>query len=233
MDPHGSAARPATIDQATEGEGDAPGSGGPAAPDVSLLRKKRGRRFDPTRPLDNWERYRALNDAMDEAYEVMDHSNREARFALLVMGILNAFVAISATRPEVVGSLAGWERVVAALLLAVYAVTAMYFLYQAIEALHPGRFRPRLGGWRPDSPDYPKGVRYYEDVIERDVPGHWKAWGEVTMAQLNAELAVQFHSLCYRSNVKRTALRRLFIGLRVLTTLVVGLMVLFVVSVWM
>ncbi len=69
-------------------------------------RKKELRRCS-ARPAGStpWERYRALNDAMDEAYELMDHSNREARFALLVMGILNAFVVISASRPEVVGSL--------------------------------------------------------------------------------------------------------------------------------
>jgi hypothetical protein len=39
--------------------------------------------------------------------------------------------------------------------------------------------------------------------------------------------------MCYRSNVKRAALHRLFAGLRVLTLLVVGLMVLFVYAVWM
>jgi hypothetical protein len=169
---------------------------------------------------------------MDEAYELMDHSNREARFALLVMGILNAFVVIGASRPEIVGALDGPLRVGAGALLGVYAVTAIYFLFQAIAALRPGKQQPDLSAWNEDAPDFPRGVRYYEDVIQRDVQNHWRAWCEVPMAQLNAELAVQHHSLCVKSNVKRVALARLFAGLRVMVMLVVGLMALFVYAVW-
>jgi hypothetical protein len=196
-------------------------------------RRKELRRLQgEARGLEPWERYRALNDAMDEVYEVMDHSNREARFALIVMGILNAFVAISASRPEVVGALEGPQRTAAALLLGVYAVAAMYFLYQAIEALRPGKFRPQLGAWQTSGQALPMGIRYYEDVIRRDALGHWRAWHEVQVGQLNAELAVQFHSLCFKSNVKRAALVRLFGGLRLMTMLVAALMVLFVYAAW-
>jgi hypothetical protein len=210
----------------------------PAAPDdipkEPRLRKKDLKRlYDPARPLDAWERYRALNDAMDEAYDVTDISNREARFALIVMGILNAFVVIAASRPEVVNALDSTQRIGAAVLLGLYAFTAVYFLFQAIEALRPGKFRPNLGEWQPTDDDFPRGVRYFDDVIERDVPSHWRAWCDIQMNQLNAELAVQHHSMCYRSNIKRAALHRLFAGLRVMTLLVVALMVLFVYAVWM
>jgi hypothetical protein len=190
-------------------------------------------RQDGSRPLDSWEQYRALNDAIDEAYEVTDIGNREARFALLVMGILNAFVVIAASRPEVVSAVQGGQRTVATVLLAVYAVTAVYFLFQAIQALRPGRFRPELGRWTKDRKDHPVGIRYYEDVIRRDVHSHWTAWSDVRVEQLNAELAVQHHSLCVKSNVKRLALHRLFAGLQLMTLLVFGLMVLFVVAAWM
>jgi hypothetical protein len=53
------------------------------------------------------------------------------------------------------------------------------------------------------------------------------------MAQLNAELAVQFHGLCLKTNVKRTALRRLYAGLRMMTLIVAGLAVLLVYAPWM
>lgn len=197
------------------------------------LRKQELKRLlqDGSRALNSWEQYRALNDAMDEAYDVTDISNREARFALLVMGILNAFVVIAASRPEVVSALNGPRRTGAALLLGVYAITAVYFLFQAIEALRPGRFRPHMEGWT-SSTEFPAGIRYYEDVIQRDVHSHWCAWRDVHLAQLNAELAVQHHSMCFRSNVKRVALHRLYAGLRVMTILVVGLMILFVSAVW-
>ena len=198
----------------------------PGKKDLKRLRQ------EASRPLDSWEQYRALNDAIDEAYEVTDIGNREARFALLVMGILNAFVVIAASRPEVLSAVQGVQRTVATVLLGVYALTAAYFLLQAIEALRPGRFRPELGRWAKDSKDHPTGIRYYEDVIRRDVHSHWTAWSDVRVEQLNAELAVQHHSLCVKSNVKRMALHRLFAGLQLMTLLVVGLMVLYVFAVW-
>jgi hypothetical protein len=208
----------------------------PATESSDVERKLRKRELkqllqDGARPLNAWEQYRALNDAMDEAYDVTDISNREARFSLLVMGILNAFVVIAAGRPDVVAALAGPRRTVAAVLLGIYVVTAVYFVFQAIEALRPGRSRSPLDGWT-SSNDFPVGIRYYEDVIQRDVHSHWRAWGDVHMAQLNAELAVQHHSMCLRSNVKRAALHRLYAGLQVMTLLVVGLIVLFVSAVW-
>ena len=188
---------------------------------------------DGGRPLNAWEQYRALNDALDEVYEVIGISNREARFALLVMGILNAFVVIAASRPEVVGALGGLVRVGAGLLLGIYAVTAVHFLFQAIEALRPGQFRPRIEDWSAERSATPIGIRYYEDVIARDVQAHRQAWQEVELDQLNSELAIQHHSLCLKSNVKRAALLRLFAGLRVMTLLVTGLMILFVSAIWL
>jgi hypothetical protein len=201
--------------------------------DVPLRKKHVKRLLDMSRPLDAWERYRALNDAMDEAFEVIDISNREARFALILMGGLNAVVVLAATRSDLVTSMNTPQRAFAGSLLAVYGVCAVYFLLQAIEALRPGKFRPHLENWPEDSEDFPKRVRYYEDVIERDAKSHWQAWRDVQIGQLNAELAVQLHSLCIKSNVKRVALRRLYAGLRVMTILVAALVAVFVYATWL
>lgn len=210
----------------------------PAAPDPEIEAKQRKKELkrlleaSGSRPLTAWERYRALNDATDEAYEQIDLSNREVRFALILMGGLNAFVVVASTKADLVSALRGTERVLAGLLLAVYALTAVYFLMQAIAALRPGSFRPRLHEWRKDSDDYPMGVRYFEDVVARDVVQHWRAWNEVHTAQLNAELAVQLHSVCLKAKARRAGLRRLYAGLRVMTLLVVALMVILVYAAW-
>lgn len=197
------------------------------------LRKKDVKRLlDMSRPLDAWERYRALNDAMDEVYDVIDMSIREARFALLLMGGLNAVVIVAATRSDLVTVFQPQQRMWAASLLIVYGVCAVYFLLQAIEALRPGKFRPHFGDWSETSEDFPRRVRYYEDVIERDVQAHWQAWRDVEVGQLNAELAVQLHSMCIKSNMKRNALRRLYAGLRIMTLLVATLVALFVYASW-
>lgn len=200
--------------------------------DVAKPRPKDRWRSDMARPLDPWERYRALNDAVDEAYDVIDISNREARFALIVMGSLNAIIVLAGTRADLLAAFDPQERTWASVLFGIYAVCTMYFMLQAIETLHPGRFRPHLEDWSIDRHDYPLRVRYYEDVIERDVYSHWQAWRDVRIGQLNAELAVHLHATCMKGNAKRVALRRLYSGLRVMTLLMTGLLLLFVYASW-
>jgi hypothetical protein len=199
-------------------------------------RKKEAKRLaDATRPLDSWERYRALVDATDEAYELIDISNREARFALILMGGLNAVIFVVATRTELADSLPAGQRVWFGAALVAYALLAVYFLIQAIELLRPRKFRPHPRP--PDRPegrdDFPLGIRYYEDVVGRDVDGYWQAWREVRMGQLNAELAIQLHSLCQTNQAKHVALRRLYAGLRAMTLLLSGTAALFVYLVWL
>jgi hypothetical protein len=198
----------------------------------ALRNKDLKRLHGDARPLDAWERYRALNDAVDEAYDLIDISNREARFALILMGALNALLVVAASRADVIGALAAQQRVWAAVLLGLYALAAVYFILQAIEALRPGRFRPKFGTWTADSADYPKKVRYFEDVVQRDLEGHWQAWREVQIGQLNAELAVQLHGLCIKNEAKRAGLRRLYAGLRIMTLMVTGLLALFFYAAW-
>lgn len=204
----------------------------PPAGEPALRKKDLKRLLDGGRLLDGWERYRALNDAIDEAYDLIDIGNREARFALLLMGTLNAFLLIVASRPEIVDRLASTQRLWMGVVLGVYAVAAVMFLLQAIEVLRPGRFRPDLGSWGPDRDDFPRRLRYFEDVIQRDVESHWQAWRDVRLDQLNAELAIQLHSLCLKNQAKHASLRRLYDGLRIMTLLVTTLLVLFVFSVW-
>jgi hypothetical protein len=203
-----------------------------AALEPAVSKKALKRLLDGDRPLDAWERNRSLNDAIDEAYDLIDITNREARFALILMGGLNAFLVFAATRSDLLDQLNAAQRWFMGILAAVYAVVAVYIVFEAIQALRPGRFRPNLGDWSPDSTDYPQGVRYYEDVVQRDVQSHWRAWREVRVDQLNAELAVQLHSLCVKNQATRTSLRRMYGGLRVLTLLISGLICLFVYGAW-
>jgi hypothetical protein len=198
-------------------------------------RKELKRLADATRPLDAWERYRALNDATDEAYELIDISNREARFALIVMGGLNAVLFVIVTRSDLAGALSPAERSWFGWALGLYALLGVYFLIQAIELLRPRRFHPHPHppARSTDREDFPLGIRYYEDVVLRDVDSHWKAWRDVHIGQLNAELAIQLHSLCLSNQAKHVALRRLYAGLRAMTLLLAASAALFAYLVWM
>ena len=201
-------------------------------PELKLKKKDFKRLFDPTRELDGWERYRALIDASDEAYDLIDISNREARFALIVMGGLNALPLLLLTKMDIIDAMTHFERMWMVSFLIGYAVLLLYFILQAIEALHPGRFRPSLDKWNRDAPDFPIGVRYYEDVIKRTDAEHWAAWQHVRLSQLNAELAVQLHGLALKNDAKHRAVRRLFIGLRAMAFMLGAVFAMYLLFSW-
>lgn len=200
---------------------------GDAARDDTDLRKPA--KLDDTRPLSPSELYRALNDALDEGYELFDLSNREARFALILMGGLNAALVIVASQSNLREQLSPVERQIEGAVIGVYALFALAFLLQAIAALRPGQYRPQLKRWPPERGDLPKGVRYFEDVVTRDTTGHWDAWRDVTLRELNAELAVQVHSLALKNHSRKTALKRLYSSLRIMTIVFSAILLLFVV----
>jgi hypothetical protein len=197
-----------------------------------IRRRERKRAHDADRRLEAWERYRALVDASDEAYELIDISNREARFALILMGALNAVALVLLTRADALTLLPARDRYWMVGLFVAYIVMAVGFLMQAIEALRPGRFRPRIWDWNGVDDDRPIGVRYYEDVIRQSAAEHWKAWQDVKLTQLNAEIAVQVHSLSLKNHAKHVAIRRLYAGLRLMALVLGALMIVFAWLVW-
>jgi len=181
------------------------------------------------RPLTPTELHRALNDALDEGYDLFDLSNREARFALILMGGLNAALLIVASQSDLRAQLSPLEGQTLGSIIGIYALIALAFLLQAIAALRPGQYRPQLENWRRDRGDLPRGVRYFEDIVQRSTAEHWDAWRDVTLRELNAELAVQVHSIALKNNSRKKALRRLYNSLRIMTIVFSAILALFVV----
>ncbi|MGB2715325.1 MAG: hypothetical protein WBC51_14165 [Vicinamibacterales bacterium] len=201
---------------------------GPDKAESKELKRQQKRLEDANRQLDSWERYRALNDTMDEAYELVGIANREARFAAILMGALNASVVLLVTRPEVQVAIPTGFRTWMGLLLTIYASVAVYFFLSAIEILRPRRYRPKLEHPELDPDAKPAGLRYYEDIILRNAEDHWSAWRNVRIGQLNAELAVQIHSLALVNKSKYAAVQRLYSGLRLMTVIVAVVVILLV-----
>jgi hypothetical protein len=208
-------------------------AGYPPAKEFKGRKKELKRLHDVTRPLDGWEQYRALVDASEEAYDLIDISNREARFALIVMGALNAVPFIFLTRGDAIAALSRNERIAMAVVFSGYAILLMFFILQAIEALHPGWFKPEISSWSNDRLDHPAGVRHFEEIIERTASEHWVAWQNVRLTQLNAELAVQIHSLARKNHAKHLAVRRLYLGLRAMAVMLGALLLLFGIFSWL
>jgi hypothetical protein len=205
----------------------------PLSADEIKRRKKEWKRHqDGVRTPDAWERYRALVDASEEAFEIIDIANREARFALIVMGALNAVPLVVVSRTDAFSVLSVGEQYVIGGLSLGYAVLVLTFVLGAIEALRPGRLNPALSDWPADASDRPVGIRHYEDIIRRSARENWAAWQTVRVSQLNAELAVQLHSLARKNHAKHIALRQLYAGLRVMALALAGLSLLFVFLAW-
>jgi hypothetical protein len=188
---------------------------------LRLIRKEAKLRAESTRPLDPWERYRALGDAIDEGFTLTEIADRKVRFALLVMAGLNVSVFAIVTRPELSGlGLRGW---VAPWAFA-YGVVAVYFLLQAAEALRPREASASRRVGRPGPAA--EALRDVATAAAAEPSDYERAWREVRFDQLTAGLAAQAHALA-RCNVEKfAALRRLYAGLRVMAVMVAALVAL-------
>lgn len=181
---------------------------------------------DVHRPLDSWEKYRALTDALDEALELVDLGDHKARFALIIAGALNVFLFALGASTDVFDNIPTSFRMAVATLAGLYAVLAIYNLIQAIESLRPRRAQPYVhnsadtGGFE----EYPLGLRFYADILSRDMEAYRQAWRDVRIGQLNNEIAVQLHAIAAIIRAKYAALDRLYRGLQLMTVFAVILL---------
>src|SRR5262245_59057585 len=67
-------------------------------------RRKDAERLLETRPLDPWERYRALADHVDHLLDITELADRKTRFALVILGALNAVNVMIAIRAPQLGA---------------------------------------------------------------------------------------------------------------------------------
>lgn len=176
-------------------------------------------RKDVNRPLDSWERYRALADAVEANQDLIDLADHKARFALVIMGGINATLFIVLSRANVLRDVPPDVRAQIFAALAVYAGVIVYFLLQAIESLRPRQTRPNPRPPGPQGPDASLGLRFFADVLQKDLDSYRQAWRDVNMAQLNTEMATQAWVLARINDAKYAALRRLYRAMQAMVIL--------------
>ena len=197
----------------------------PAKGPVKLTKKQKKQLKDNHRQLDSWERYRALTDVLDEALDLVDLADHKARFALIIMTAINAVIFLLGARTDAIKDLPEGVRPWILVGFIFYILTALYFFFQAIESLRPRKSQPQVRYEGADGlGDHPMGIRFYEDILSRDVEAYRRAWREIQIGQLNAELAVQAHALAEINRAKYTALRRLYKGLHIMIFMGAGLL---------
>ncbi len=201
--------------------------------DKSKKQKQKKKEKDEFRKADPWQRYRALIDTLKESQDLVDLADHKARFALIIMGVLNAAIIILGTRSDFLLSLPPNLKTGLYFYFGIYAVIAIYFLVHAIESLRP-RGVPELArkGFVSDKEES-LGLRFFVDALRYDMPTYLKAWQAVRVSQLNAELATQLHTLARINKAKYNAVAKLYLGLRAITVLTAGLLVAMAVAAWM
>ncbi|MBX7185311.1 MAG: SdiA-regulated domain-containing protein [Vicinamibacteria bacterium] len=192
-------------------------------------KKKKKKEFKRAGP---WERYKALLDAVKESQDLVDLADHKARFALLIMGALNAAIIILGTRSDLLSRLPPNLTLWLYTYFGVYAVIAIYFLVQAIESLRPRSIPDvALRGTVPEKEES-LGLRFFVDALRYDTPTYLKAWQSVRVSQLNAELATQLHTLARINKAKYNAVAKLYLGLQAITVLTAGLLIALGVAAW-
>ena len=188
--------------------------------DDKKARKQRKRelqlRHDAERPPDSFERWRVLSELVSEGRRVVDLADHKARYALVVMGILNAALFFVMSRAHQFGTMQPAARPWMIGFLVVYAALTFLFVWHAVDCLRPRQlhYARNVRGTRdPRAAHAPQGLLYWEAIAAYDLASYQRAWSDARMEQLNAEVVVIAHHLARLIRTKYVALGRLYAGL--------------------
>ena len=188
-------------------------------------KKKRKKEKEETRKADPWQRYKALLDTLKESQDLVDLADHKARFALMIMGALNAAILFAGTRSELLTRIPADLKPWFYLYFGIYACVAIYFLLQAIESLRPRRHPPLPRKSTISEKDESLGLRFFAEALRYDAPTYHDAWQSVRVSQLNAEMTSQIYTIARINNAKYAAVSRLYMGLKAITVLTAVLLI--------
>jgi hypothetical protein len=188
-------------------------SGDPAEKALRKLEAERGL-------LDPADRYKALVNAVKASQDLIELGDKKARFALVIMSVLNAVAVLLVVRggDAIIPSSGIFANVIRIEFVA-YAVVTVYYISQAISALRPRGVRPPQLTELPSAvePGVSMRVLFYADVISRERTQFQQLWAGLRMDNLTTELADQLYQLSWINRQKFTALDKLYFGLTVMT----------------
>ena len=191
-----------------------------AGPELTTTQARKLERLVETRTLEPWERYRALVDVLDSYTDVLEQADRKTRFALIIMGLLNAVNFLLVARTDVFGVAVASVGPPLAIYAALYAFLSLFFFSQAIEALRPRSARFfRDSGMPGDAPTVARRLRSMAHVAIEQPDEYYDFWREANIDQLCRELAYTAQSMAAINMDKYRALERVYRGLVALTGL--------------
>ncbi len=180
--------------------------------------RKQAEKAAESQPLEPWERYRALSDQLDHMLDVVEMADRRTRFALVLLGTLNAANALIAVQAQVLGATA-LNAVILRGYVACYLLLSMYFLVQAVNALRPrSRQLGKAGDNVADTSGLPR-IRLIDDILTHQPDEFYDVWRTASIGAVNRELALQVYLLARTAAVKYAALVRVYNGVLLLLAL--------------
>jgi hypothetical protein len=206
----------------------------PGGEDDKRARKRRKRearvRRDSERPPRSFERFRILNALIDEGRQVIELADHKARYALVLMGVLNAGVFVLMSRAHLIADVSPSVKPWLLGFLVAYTALSFGFMLHAIDCLRPRYLRysqllPGIAGQAVRNGR--RGIMYWEAIADYDLEAYRHTWGEVSMEQINGEAVVIAHRMALLIRAKYTALGRLYAGLVVLVVLAAVLLALY------
>jgi hypothetical protein len=171
-------------------------------------------RATENRLLDPWERYRALTDQCDRLTDVAEQGDRKTRFALLILGGINAVNLLIVTQGDVSGG-PNLTNPAVVIYVACYVFLSLCFFVYAIGALRPRS--PETEG--ADGASRRPLLHLDDKALQEPAAAYAGRWQQAQIGELNAEVATMIHTLSRNNVTKLRALERVYLGLYVLVGL--------------
>lgn len=171
-----------------------------------------------SRMLDPWERYRALIDLYEAFFDMNELADRKTRFALVMMGALNALNLILGTQRMFVDLTASIRPLIGGYFI-IYAALSLYFFLQAITTLRP-RISMFPAAIQPAQTARTRvGLRFIGDVVGADSDTYYQRWTSVQLGELCRETSEHVQIVGRVTDAKFKALERVYNGLTAMTAL--------------
>jgi hypothetical protein len=161
-------------------------------------RRKDAQRGADDRLLDAWERYRVVSDHCDRVMDIGEQYDRKTRFALMILGTLNALNLVLVSRSDVTATMPGGPLVIGAY-VACYGLLSVVLLGYAITAL------------RPPAEDAQPPLQTLDAWCD--------GWRQMQVGAVNRQIAASSYAVACTNARKAHALGRVYAGLRILALL--------------
>ena len=171
------------------------------------------------------------SDHVDHLLDVTELADRKTRFALVILGALNAVNVLIAIRaPQIDAD--GLNHTFIQVYVAGYVLISLYFFVYAIMALRPrvGTDASRRRGARRGGLP---GLRLMDDILATDIDDYYELWRTAEVGQLDREMALQAYLLARANAEKFRRCTACFSGLLLLvglTALLVAIIALHVMA---